>query len=192
VGTGHSLANKTLVFDIKLVGLNGLGETTKPKTEGQLNMTFDYYDKALAASYNVDKFPTLVWNCERNRIGTVSTGATELEALGKLTCVFNKGQPKDVCAVFGVAYNNETGKIMADQLTQSLLSKNVGKTGLSSCSPNENRSVIQAFYSKDCATCASQKEALDQLSQVFADYLNVTYYCAGDEQYCLASSRQVL
>jgi len=189
----HPLANKTLVFNITLVSIN---KEETPITQGttngsDINMTFDYYDPKLKDTYKITNYPSLVWNCELNRLGTVSGGISELDALKTITCIANKGEPSGSCRQFGVTYDSNNNTILVNPQVTALL-KTVKKTSVVPCAPNKNESLIQAFFSQDCQECLQEKQVLDQLEADFAGYIKVDYYCVGDATYCKAHSLKVV
>lgn len=152
-------------------------------------MTFDYYDTALNEEYKIDKFPTIVWDCQFKRFGTVEL---ELDALKKLTCILGKGVLADICAAADVRYNG-TKILTRDEDYQkyiTALASKITKVGGEPCA-EEGKAKLQVFYSKTCAECAGQRLLLDQFESEFSDMLNITYYCVGDEAYCRANSRAV-
>jgi hypothetical protein len=184
------LAGETLVFDLTLVGLNGdrinVTETTNDTIVddegGELNMTFDRYDPELAEGYGIEKYPSLIYNCEYLKLGQFNEENIEMDAIAKLTCVTNKGLPKDLCEDLGITVG-EDGNLKTTDPTINEVLKSFQKLTQESCKP-ENSTVIQAFYSQDCDNCKAQKELLDKLDNDFGDYLNISYYCVGEEEYC--------
>jgi len=204
VGTGHPLANKTLIFDIRLVSINAQASPEVPEpipeveppvgneTAGNyiLNMTFDYYNAELNSAYTANRFPLLVWGCQYKRFGMVGD---DLDALRKLTCIMTKGEPLDVCGAAGIVFQN--GKVAAgneeEQKYLRALSSSLFKTDMEPCALPGSM-TLQAFYSKSCSQCALQKSALDTIASEFGDYLDISYYCAGDDTYCREHSANVI
>jgi len=181
--SGSPLSNKTLVFDITVVSINK--ETVVPT---DVNMTYDYYNPSLKDLYNLDRYPSVVWDCGVVKFGLASSGVSEEEALAKITCALSKGQPEDVCGALKVGVNSE-GKITGiSKELQAVMSKMFKITGVESCPVAANTSLIQAFYTKDCPECATQKAALDAVEAMFGGYLKVDYYCVGDAEYCVEKS----
>lgn len=174
----NPLANKTLIFDITLLSINPTS-SAQANITNELNMTFDRYDPVLNKQYGINRFPTLVWDCQIKRFGIVTD---EMGALRKLTCFVNKGEPKDFCAQAGIIYQN--GKIETTNATYlKAILNGVTKIGNISCAAS-NSTTIQAFYSGSCEQCAVQKPLLDELKSELGSFLNLTYYCAGNETYC--------
>ena len=185
----HPLAGKTLVFEITLVSLNG-GEVqalVDEEVEG-LNMTFDYYDPSLVEAYGLENFPSVVWNCQYKKVGEMSDLDGELDALRKITCVVNRAEPVELCSSLGITYSEEENSIRADSTINEVLSTVNKLEEIPSCAPEVGKSTIQVFYSQVCDACEGQKPLLDQLGDEFGEYANVTYYCVGDEDYCLENS----
>jgi hypothetical protein len=194
-GTGnHPLANKTLYFEITLLSINKVTETETPdepiNTSYVLNMTFDLYDASLVEEYSIDKYPALLLNCQYNRFGILS--GSELNALRLIACALGGGEPVEYCEANGIYFENGSLLMPQDEQAQKVVKAilNIPKTGKKSCSAGKIK--MDAFYSKNCEKCAEQKAALDQLESEIPDYVVVTYYCAGDADYCAPNSRMVL
>lgn len=190
----HPLVGKTLVFDITLLSINKEESAPSPANEtngAELNMTFDYYDPKLKESYKISAYPTIVLDCSISRLGTVSSGGSEVDALKRMVCIASKAEPSDICTQLGISYNPENNTVLVRPDLKDLL-KTIKKTGLSSCAPSANQTLVQAFYSKDCSECAQQKAALDQVSSDLAGYVTVKYYCASDESYCKSHSTTIV
>ncbi len=185
----HPLAGKTLVFDIKLVSLNGEAfeeegseEAESNETQSELNMTFDGYDPSLTSEYSLKNFPTVVWNCGYKKVGMLTDSGLESDSLKRLTCIMNKAQPSEVCEPLGVTYD-ESGVKLASNV-QEVLNLLNELEGTEPCIPGENQSILQVFYPRTCADCETQKPLLDELDEEFGEYAGVEYYCVGDETYC--------
>jgi asparagine N-glycosylation enzyme membrane subunit Stt3 len=186
---GHRLQNETLIFDIELVKINerSIVESPEPLEDAfELNMSFDYYEPALIDGYGIVGYPSLVWNCEYMRLGQAESPALEKDALYKLSCIFNNGLPQDVCEGYGIIV--EDGKLTSSDTTIRDLLGGVGRVSEESCGPVNGTSTLQAFYSDKCSGCEDQKPILDALANDFAEYLDLSYYCAGAEAYCLERS----
>ncbi len=194
----HRLAGKTLVFDIKLVTLNGRdvgagGSDAMNETAGvqppKLNMTFDAYDPSLKSEYGIVGYPTVIWDCRIMRPGTSESG--ELDLLSMLTCARTKASPSSVCEPLGIIYSD--GKAATgNQSVADLLKLSVKTTSADACPPGGNGTTIQVFYSDQCGDCAQHKALMDQLEASFGGLVDVKYYCLGDDAYCRANSLQTV
>ncbi len=185
-GTDNPLAGKTLIFEITLVSLNGEKMPVPEEDEKTINITFDYYDPSLPETYNLNNFPSIVWNCQYKKIAKMSDPELEMDVLRKITCILNKAEPKEICEPLGITYSD--GSITADLNITGVLRTIKKLDNTTPCAPGENRSLLQVFYTKVCPVCEEQKPLLDQLAEEFGDYVNISYYCVGDESYCSANS----
>lgn len=152
-------------------------------------VTYDAYGGPLVSTYNISAVPSLVWNCKyvnvgskalAERNGSVVSG-TEEYALATLACIFNKGQPSEICSQLGIL-QNENGDINAQIPTDYALT--MYQTALSSCKPDNNTVKVEAFYTLDCPDCDAQRAILEDLSDAFGEYMNLTYYCIGKQDKC--------
>lgn len=187
----HPLANKTLVFDITLVSINK--EEPQPAQGAADNATFDYYDQKLKESYNITRYPAVVWNCEFAKQATYSDLTVEEDALKKITCVVNKAEPTGICNQLGIRFDNATNRLTTSDSSLSGLLSTLKKIESSSpCAPGSNKALLQAFYTQNCSECDKQKSLLERLKNEFGSYIDLRYYCVGDETYCRSKSAVVI
>jgi len=153
-------------------------------------VAFDAYDEQLVSDYSIQVVPSLVWNCKFVNAGTKATGelngtflpGSEDIALRTLACIFNNGFPTDICESIGIV-RNEDGIITASIPTEYYLT--MYQTGLESCKPDEDTVSVEAFYPLDgCTDCDNQRRVLNSIAEDFGEYMNLTYYCAGDSDGC--------
>ncbi|MBN2517861.1 MAG: FKBP-type peptidyl-prolyl cis-trans isomerase [Candidatus Altiarchaeota archaeon] len=192
----NPLAGETLVFDIKVVGINEqeLGEETgetpeessepgeelEEEPEENLAVNYDVYDPTLIDVYGITQIPTLVWDCVAKKSGQLSSGEVKT-----ISCLLNKAEPEEVCGSEGISIID--GKLSASSDQKDLLDS-LDRTGQDSCKTDGVLSLY-AFHGPDCPDCEAQREALYEVSGDFGESLNITFYCSGDSVRCSKESR---
>jgi hypothetical protein len=199
----HPLAGKTLVFDIRVVGVNDQG-LSEEETEGSEEVPeevkyYDVYDPSLRDLYGIEGVPTVVWNCKYKVARTLALAelngskpaGTEKTNIETMACLFNEGAPKELCGSMGISLNETTNEIFITPPNQEFVSQllfSAIRTGQESCKP-EKGSKLEVFYQPDCPECDAQKGVLNEVAGDFGDELNITYYCLGDAVRCSKESR---
>jgi hypothetical protein len=155
-------------------------------------VAYDAYNANLIFDFKLDqinRFPALVWNCKdvvtatlatAELNGTVARGTEEL-MLKKFACMFNNGEPQELCGPLGIV-RGENGTINIDIPTSYAL--NIARTGLESCRPEDGVVRVDAFYPLNCSDCINQRLILDRVAAEFGDSIELTYYCVGMREDC--------
>lgn len=149
---------------------------------------FDDFAGDLITDYSITVVPAIVWNCKFVNIGTKATGelngtftpGSEELALKTFACIFNKGEPEDVCSAIGIV-RDEEGKISTSISPEYLLT--MYETGLDSCKPDDALRA-EVFYTPECLDCENQRRVLDKVAEDFGDSMELTYYCSASEEVC--------
>jgi hypothetical protein len=153
---------------------------------------FDAYDPSKIFEYkldNINRFPALVWNCKDVTVGSMATSelngtvkaGTEQTILATFACLFNKGQPTDICEPLGIT-KDENGTIQAGVPKEFLF--NMATTGQDACRVDNDTTRVEAFYPINCTQCRDQRIFLDRIGEIFGDHLEITYHCVGDKPEC--------
>ncbi len=153
------------------------------------SVTFDEYNPVLIKAYNIESVPRLVWNCKfalartlasAEQAGEVPQGLEE-NVLKTLTCMYNNGNPRQLCEPLGV-FSNATGDIEVQLPTEYIFS--MYETGQESCKPDNDTVLLQVFHRPGSQACEDQRHLLDKLKEEFGDYLELKYYCVDDKDIC--------